>query len=315
MNIPELLKTDIPEFSFQVFISGEVKNKKAGKHCGLKFTVINDLFVNLSGSLHKYHNAGKHNHNDFAVEDLFKVMADLTNKFQINPFLASLHNLEFGVNVELPMDAKEFLNAIISYKGKEYEKREFEGGGYMLRFRFNHYELKIYDKGLQYGINKNLLRIEIKVKKMEYFTARKIQIQTFADLLNINETKKLIPLLLSAISELLIYDNTIPVKELRRRERELLLNGRNPKFWSALKQNNKENLKYKRRRFRELVSRFGKNDFQKIVLELAKTKLLSLTEMDDKLKEKIALYLNSFSIKSYPEITTFERATPTNEER
>ena len=185
----------------------------------------------------------------------------------------------------------------------------------MLRFRFNHYELKIYDKGLQYGINKKLLRIEIKVKKMEYFKARNIQIQTFADLLNVTETKKLIPLLLSAIGELLIYDNTIPLKEVRRSERELLMNGSNPKFWSDLKQNNKENLKYKRRRFRELVSRFGKNDFQKIVLELAKAKLLSLIKIDNKMKENIALYLSSFSIKSYPEITTFEIPKPTNSER
>ena len=49
---------------------------------------------------------------------------------------------------------KVFLNSIIAFKGKECEVETFGNKGYLLRFKFgNYYELKIYDKGLQYGLN------------------------------------------------------------------------------------------------------------------------------------------------------------------
>jgi len=305
VNISELLNNDQLNFTMQVNDrTGElIENKREAKFNSWKFEIVNDMFINVKGSFHKYHNSGKHNYNDFATNDLLNVLTDLSTKFKINPFLATLHNLEFGVNVELPTDTKEFLNSIISYKGKEYERREFDGGGFLLRFKFNHYELKIYDKGLQYRLNKNLLRFEIKVKKMEFFRARNINIHSFADLLNTTEVIKLIPILLTAFNELLIYDNTIQPKQLKQREREILLNGRNPKFWSELKQQSKETFKHRRTRFRELVLIHGKKNIQQTVYELIKTKLSQLTETDRDTEQKISLYLNSFSIKSCPEIT------------
>lgn len=306
INISELENNDQVNFTMQVNDrTGEIiENKKEAKFNSWKFEIVNDRFINLKGSFHKYHNSGKHNYNDFATNDLLNVLTDLSTKFKINPFLATLHNLEFGVNVELPFSTKEFLNSIISYKGKEYQKREFDGQGHFLCFEFEKwYELKIYDKGLQYGVNNNLFRFEIKVKKMEYFRAKKINIHSFADLLNTTTTKKLTGLILKAFNELLIYDNTIQPKQLKQRERELLLNGRNPKYWSNLKHLNPDKLKYYRERFRELVLKHGKMNIQQTVYELIKNKLSQLTETNPDTELKISQYLNSFSIKSYPEIT------------
>lgn len=306
VNISELLNNDLLNFSLQVNDrTGEIiVNRKEAKFNSWKVEIVNDMFIELQGSFHKYHNSGKHNYNDFAANDLLNVLKDLTTKFKINPFLATLHNLEFGVNVELPFSTTELLNAIISFKGKEYQKREFQGQGNFLCFEFEKwYELKIYDKGLQYGVNKNLFRFEIKVKKMEYFRAKNINIHSFADLLNTTTAKKLTQLLLKAFDELLIYDNTIQPKQLKQREREIILNGRNPKHWSELKQEKPDTFKYKRRRFRELVLIHGKNNIQQTVYELIKTKLSHLTETDCDTELKISQYLNSFSTKIYPEIT------------
>lgn len=306
VNISELLNNDLLNFSLQVNDrTGEIiENRKEAKFNSWKFEIVNDMFIELQGSFHKYHNSGKHNYNDFAANDLLNVLTDLSTKFKINPFLATLHNLEFGVNVELPFSTKEFLNSIISYKGKEYQKREFDGQGHFLCFEFEKwYELKIYDKGFQYGVSKNLFRFEIKVKKMEYFHAKNINIHSFADLLHTTTAKKLTQLLLKAFNELLIYDNTIQPTQLKQREREIILNGRNPKHWSELKQGNPDTFKYKRKRFRELVLIHGENNIQQTVYELMRNKLSQLTETNGDTEEKISQYLNRFSIKSYPEIT------------
>ena len=39
---------------------------------------------------------------------------------------------------------------------------------------------------MQYNLNENILRFEIKVKKMHYLKSKKINIQTLADLLNLD---------------------------------------------------------------------------------------------------------------------------------
>lgn len=305
IGISELQNNSLLNFGLSVNpITGEIlENTLEASFNSWKFDIKNDLFVNLQGSFHKYHNSGKHNYNDFTTNDLLNVLNDLTAKFKINPFLATLHSLEFGVNVELPFTTKELLNAIISFKGKEYTKKAFQGKGHYLCFEFKKwYELKIYDKGLQYEQGNNLFRFEIKAKRMEYLNAKGVNINSFADLLNTTETKKLIDLLLKAFNELLIYDNTINLKLLNQRDKESLLNGRNPKYWSELNQQNTDTFKNRRKRFRELVKKHGKMNYQNRVYELLKIKLSQLTETDRDTEQKISLYLNSFSTKTYSEI-------------
>lgn len=305
IGISELLKNDLLNFSLKVNDrTGEIiENRKEASFNSWEIEIVNDHYINLQGSFHYYLNSGKHNYNDFTTKDLLTVLTDLSTKVKINPFLATLHSLEFGVNVELPFTTKELLNAIISFKGKEYTKKAFHGKGHYLCFEFKKwYELKIYDKGLQYEQGNNLFRFEIKSKRIEYLNAKGVNINSFADLLNTTETKKLIDLLLKAFNELLIYDNTIDLKQLNQRDKESLLNGRNPKYWSELNQQNTNTFKNRRKRFRELVKKHGKMNYQNTVYELLKNKLLQLTETDRDTEQKISQYLNSFSTKTYPEI-------------
>ena len=302
----ELLNNSLLVFEKTIDSEGVIL-KEIAEYNNLKF-ILGENYIYINGSLHKYFNNGTHNYNDFNIFNLVEVLNDLTLKFKINPFLSTIHNLEFGVNVILPFDTNMFLNSILSYKGKEYEKETYNGKGYLLRFTFDNYQLKIYNKGFQYGINTNVLRFEIKVKKMEYFKHHKVKLSTLSELLNNTIYSDLKYLLLEACNELLIYDNTIKLKGLPAKEKQVLKNGSNPKYWIELKENDKDKFKYKRKEFRKLVSKYGTQNLQETVYKLIENKCNELTKPNIETDKRITEYLSQFKNKKLPELTTFRSA-------
>jgi hypothetical protein len=307
----ELIDNSLLNFNITVDSESVIKNRIA-EYCNLKFKIIDEKYININGSVHKYFNSGIHNHNDFAISNFVEVCKDLSQKFDLNPYLAYLHNLEFGVNVLLPFDTNKVLNSIISYKGKDCEIESYNGKGFLIRFSFDHYELKIYNKGFQYQLNENILRFEIKVRRMEYFKTRNITINRLSDLLKIEIIEKLKLCLLKAFKEVLMYDYSIKLKGLPQREKNVLMNGRNPKYWIELKQQGKE-IKKKRARFNELVLKYGKVNLKETIYNLILEKLKELTKLDTSTEKNVNEYLSQFNTKTLPEITTFISAKPNTE--
>ncbi len=306
INPSELTNNPLLNFAITIDSEGQVLNRLA-EYNNLKFKIIDEKYININGSVHKYFNGGFHNYNDFTISNLVEVCSDLTVKFKLNPFAAHLHNVEFGVNVIVPFPTNEVLNSIISYKGKEYEVERYNGKGYLLRFSFDHYELKIYNKGLQYEQGKNILRFEIKVRRMAYFEKRNILINCLADLLNTTIYNKLADTLLSTFNEIVFYDSSILLKGLPQREKTILVNGRNPKYWTGLKERGKE-IKKIRARFNQLVLKHGKLAIKSTIRNLIEQKLIEITKVTTSTQEKIDLYLSQFSQQTLPEITVFESA-------
>ncbi len=296
-------------FNVTVDSEGEIKNRVA-EYRGLKFKIIEEKFINVNGSVHKYLNGGLHNYNDFAIPDFLTVCVDLSKKFDLNPFSTALHNVEFGVNVLLPFETEEFLNAVISYKGREYERETYSGKGHLLRFTFDHYDLKIYNKGYQYQQEGNILRFEIKVKKMEYFKKRGIAVNSLADLFNVANYDRLKDCLLKAFAEIVMYDNTIKLNSLQQRERTVLMNGKNPKYWTELKQQGVE-IKKKRNRFNDLVLKYGKRNAKVTVCALIERKWNEVSHIDTSTAVNIAAYLSQFRTETLPKVTTFESTSLT----
>lgn len=294
-------KFEVSEKTGEMFENSKVSQfNEIDKFC----TIKNNKYTTLKFSFHKYYNKRNQNYNDFDINNFLEVLNDLSNKFSINPFLATIHNIEFGVNVSLPFKTEIFLNSIISFKGNEYKKETYKNKGYLLRFEFEHYELKIYDKGLQNELNENILRFEIKVRKMDYLKSKGISVNNYSDLLNENTIQKLTERLLMAFDELLTYDNSINIKTVKsQREREILLKGNNPKYWNEIK--NPNTLKSKRKRFKDLILKHGSFDMQKTVFELINEKLKLITKIDTATNQKINSYLAKFKDKTTPEMTDF----------
>lgn len=307
-TVNSLLNNPYLDFKLEVSSkTGEIfENSKVSQYNEIeKFcTIKNNKYTTLKFSFHKYYNKRNQNYNDFDINNFLEVLNDLSNKFSLNPFLATLHNIEFGVNVSLPFKTEIFLNSIVSFKGNEYKKETYKGKGYLLRFEFEHYDLKIYNKGLQNELNENILRFEIKVRKMDYLKSKGITANNYSDLLNENTIQKLTKRLLMAFNDLLMYDNSINIKTVKnQREREILLKGNNPKYWNEIK--NANTLKSKRKRFKDLVLKHGSFDMQKKVFELINEKLKLITKIDTATQQKINRYLAKFKDKTTPEMTDF----------
>lgn len=280
--------------------TGEIKGKEINaEYRNLKFKIKGDNYIEMQGSLHKFWNENLKNYNDFTISALSEVCKGIGERFDLNAKNLVLRNVEFGVNVRLPFETKVFLNAIIAFKGKECESETFGTNGYLLRFKFgNYYELKIYDKGLQYGLNENVLRFEIKVRKMYYLQSKGIKISDVSGLLLTDNQLKLSKLLIKAFKELLIYDPTIDLNGIKKsNEREIIMNGRNPKYWIAIRKQNPNTYKKKRNRFRQLVLKYGKSNNQKIVSNLIESKLTELMQENKK-------PYSTKTFKSVPNLTT-----------
>lgn len=284
----------------------KIRKESIFQHC--KFILTNDKYINLSGSLHEYRHGGT-NFNDFTIQEVFEVIADLNEKFNINPFLDHIHNLEFGVNVVLPFEVKTFLNSIISFKGRECEKRFYKGRGNMVKFPFDQYELKIYDKGQQFNLSQSVLRFEIKVTTMNFLHAKGILVKNSTDLLN-----PLIHLQLGAIlkdfcSQLVVHDHKINLNRLKSREKGILKDGQNPRYWIDLKESNPETFKKRLKKYRELISKHGKLKLLETVTDLITKKWSFLTTMNEWTKSEIEKFLNNNRLDTFPEITSSEGKT------
>ena len=158
-----------------------------------------------------------------------------------------------------------YINSIISCRGIEPEKREYNKTGYLKRFEFSQYVIKIYDKGKQYQLPNYLLRFEIKIIKMQYLHKKGIEVFTLNDLLQLNTYQSLERLLVMNIDSLYFYDYRINTKRIENvRERSTLIQCSNPVYWINYKSNHTpEAYKKKVKRFRELVLKHSPTDIQK----------------------------------------------------
>ena len=285
---------------------GEIlNNTRFAEYKGLTFSIKNNN-VKLNGSLHKYHNNGIHNYNDFHFLELIDVINDISTKFSIPIERTYLNNIEFGVNIEIPFTTDELFKSIICYKETPFQKFNIIGakGIECTRSKFI---IKIYDKGLQYDLTSNLLRIEIKVIKMQFLKQKNVKIQTLHDLLNINELNKLKTILADVWNGILFYDNSINEMDLNARERLILSNGRNPKYWENMHPDSKNFIggatddEYKKQRkkyyrdmdnYKKCLSVHSSSNIQKNISELIIRKCDELLFINNEIRDKCTDVLN-----------------------
>ncbi|MCX6232280.1 MAG: hypothetical protein NTZ33_12135 [Bacteroidetes bacterium] len=234
------------------------------------------------------------------------VISELCNKFNINPGITKLNNLEFGVNIQIPINPEKFFNYVINYKGTPFHKFNIKNAK-GIECEKGHYYIKIYDKGYQYNQNGNLLRFEIKVVKMQYFEKKGIKIKTISDLLNINELYHLKDVLTATFNDILIYDYSINAKELNEKQKLILSNGNNPKYWEKRLPDSKDfdggniNKEYKKLRkkyylelenFKKLLNKYSTSTLKNDMSILIEEKCKKLLRIEIKKEDKFTDILN-----------------------
>jgi hypothetical protein len=145
----------------------------------MKLTIYPSGWIEFAGSLHKYHNKGEHNYNDFDFEAFRSVLTRLKDEFGIEPYHLRLMTLEYGFNLQLEFEVKTLLNGLLQHKCVSFDRFDNRQGSYY-QAKHERYFLKVYDKGKQYGLNFNCLRIELKDKNLTDYR-RKYNINTLED--------------------------------------------------------------------------------------------------------------------------------------
>ncbi|MFD2569967.1 hypothetical protein ACFSUS_04935 [Spirosoma soli] len=244
--------------------------------------------VEVKGSLHKFYNNGIHNADQYTANDLLLTLDQLVNDYGFNLFDSVINNLEFGVNLELPFPVSQVLDNLICYKNQPFAKDCHSPTPYYICDR-QRYAVKLYDKGKQKGLDGDLLRFEIRVRKMRYFDGTDVQLRTLADLLNVANYRPLGALLVGAFNEILFDDLAINSKTLTVKERAIYQQCRNPRYWHTPDSltprqaaAHRQQLSRNKDRFRTLLNQHGSN-WHCDVSTLIEQTWLQLTAVDDKL--------------------------------
>jgi hypothetical protein len=290
--------------------TGELVNEaKEIKYKGLIFEFKGN-YVNLRGSIHKYWNNGEHNYNDFTTSNLLEAIEKLQKEFEINIFESRLNNIEFGVNLIVPFKADKFIRTLIFHGGLEWTLVDNQTMCFC-EFEHSKYYLKIYDKGKQYrkthDIQDEIIRVEIKVRKMEYLHTKGIKIEFLSDLLNTSYYEALGGLLLDTFKDVLIFDETVDLTLLNAKQKDFYQSANNFNYWSnqmnmyrQLKSidRNESDAKYRQfnrleTNFKNIVKQYSLHNKGQIVETLIAEKWNELTVVTPTLQEQINSYLTN----------------------
>ncbi|MEL6834561.1 MAG: hypothetical protein AAFP77_16320 [Bacteroidota bacterium] len=198
------------------------------------------FYLEIVGSLHRYHNQGGTNAGDFSRSDLERVVNELRERFQVDPARSALRGLEFGVNIELPGPAEEFINGVICMPDKKFTRLNIDRPKLGHILTRTEYDLKIYSKSAQAElVADNVLRVELRAKKMRYLS--RFGIHRLADLLEVDKLLLLGKELLATFAEVVFYDGSIEEGKLTNRERKKLEEFSNAHRW----ENSTKDVRYK----------------------------------------------------------------------
>lgn len=251
----KLLKNDLLIFpQSNVSTEGEVLNRWQIAHfksleIGIKCNNKGN-YSKLSGSLHKYKQDGK-NWQDFNLSDIQDTIHELSETFEFDPEKAVLNFIEIGINIPMDYDPTPLINCFILYRNTPFDKMKVTGKGYGRVAYTDNFDIKVYNKSLQYGLSNHLLRFEIKVKAIKLLKRYEINGLTLSDLTRPDIYPKFKTMLLDILSGILIYNPDIePDKLTNINDRELLKLGKFADYWQQMERRRKSE---KLIRFKELA--------------------------------------------------------------
>lgn len=216
----------------------------------------------IRGSLHKFWNDGNGNADSFSFSDIRQAIKNLKNDFGVFPEKAILENCEFGLNIQLPFPASEFLKNIVSMPQKRFETLDIKTPKLGKICCNTDYDIKIYDKLLQQKKEKNanILRIEIKGKNNRYLN--KFGVRYLSDLTNVDNLTKMGHYLLEVFKEVIYYDFSIDENILTVAKQLKLARFYATNWWERLDPQNRIRQK---RQYEKMMLEHGGNDGKKFV--------------------------------------------------
>lgn len=226
---------------------------------------INKESVYVKNSLHKLFNelqgGRSQNHNDFCYSALCYTIDYLASKL-IALRRTRLTQLEFGLNIKLPIPAEEIIkdNIILHKLNIHNHNEQFNGRGEYKQFNHSNYYFKIYDKAKQYKKKEHIIRFEIKYKTSKGFNP--LDVFNIHDLKSKSVLENLFEDLLKRFDELTIVDNLPTDSKITAKDKKQLESYLSYGYWEKLSLRQNRNRKsIEKKAFQNLLV---KNDLLKI---------------------------------------------------
>jgi hypothetical protein len=237
--------------------------------------VFSPTHLLIMGSIHKFYHGT--NATDFTFNDAVRAIEHFCNVFELDPALARVENLEFGVNVRPVQNASEIIEQVICFKNtrpnRPYESRK---DYYFIEFDIGDYYVKVYDKGKQYN-GPNMLRFEIKAAKNRYLK-KYAGITTLKDLTSV-ETMRLLGVKINQVFKHVVFnDLSIELQTLTKADRKNYLLMKDPNEWAKHKKKRTSTHRNRENRFRTIVKQYGKTNIHGNLQDVIKQKTIELTK-------------------------------------
>jgi hypothetical protein len=236
-----------------------------------------EVRLNIKGSFHKNHQKGT-NFKPFTFENLKSEILHLCQSLKIRPEKTILQNLEIGLNLPTWFNPIQYLddNLLVFqnsiFKKYDPDKRGREIGFYCKKTDFT---IKVYDKGFQFDLPRDLLRFEVRFNKMREL--KRFGIATLADLTDQTKVKSLISVLEKAWCEVLIYDMDKIPTNITNLQRRFLKYYRSKDNWYKTNKESPQKFRDAKRRFKQLSAKYSTGTHSKI-LELIRSEWEKLFE-------------------------------------
>jgi hypothetical protein len=197
----------------------------------IKLDIFPKGYIELAGSLHKYFNDGKHNYNQFGINEVEIALKRLIEVTGLQLPYYKVRSVEVGVNLTPPIPSDDIINNALMYKRRPFEAKYCSDEGNYRQATLSEYWVKLYNKRLHYeiqgyNIGHEILRFELKINKMRMLA--KYRVFTLEDLLiNIEDIAK--DMLPKAWEEVMLYDPTM-----NKQTKEKTLQYANVNFWRGI---------------------------------------------------------------------------------
>ncbi|KFF14438.1 hypothetical protein IW15_03100 [Chryseobacterium soli] len=234
----------------------------------------------LGNSIHKYFNInmygeekGNHNHNDFSYCGILEALEQLKQDFKgLNLNEGYLQSLEFGFNLLVDKEPKYYLNHnFLLFEHKAPAINKATNAMNYRKFEHNNIAWKVYDKKTQYGLENNLLRVEIVLGSREL---KRLGIQTLNDLKNRENILLLFSRFMEFFKGFTIVDNRFNRKDLSPEFVSDLGNRLEPSYWKNKR--GKSNLVRDKMKLKEMIKQSNLNTTEIYFTELIRDKFNEL---------------------------------------
>lgn len=230
--ISQLSKNPDVEFKSTLNRStGELDQSRNWSQNGMKINIKSTGYGVLYGSLHMFKNGGKHNYDDFQWNQVFQTIGNLSDTLGLEVQHLKLINLEWGVNIATELPPKDIITGLVMHRGVRFEKMYVWPGTHYV-CTHSQFSIKVYDKGSQYHLPENILRVEMAANRSVFIN--KLGISTLNDL-QYQETRANLQnnLLFGGWKDLLLIEpGLIHFDHLDKKVQQRISKWSNPMYWT-----------------------------------------------------------------------------------